>query len=241
MAMNKAARMAMEMLRKSEPSAPMSMKNAQRVEKAIRENPKLYRKLSPSQVLDMLNSTTKVIGRRIGRKKGFDADNVPTRKEETKKITKKKFGGIMKGIKAIKDTFNKKDSKGNTTSILGKPSVNQQKTKKAIKQTRTTKREKAKSLAKGIIGTTAAYEGVKALTGKKSQVQSDPMTKPKKRPVSIPTKTPTPRPKKKMYMKEKSGKDSNVEFGIGKTKKKLFSGGKVGGMKSGSATPNRLY
>ena len=143
----------------------------------------------------------------------------------------------MKGIKAIKNTFNKKDSKGNTTSILGKPSANQQKTKKAIKQTRTTKREKAKSLAKGIIGTTAAYEGMKALTGKKSQLQSDPMTKPKKRPVSMPTKTPTPRPKKK---------SSGVTFGFevipkgGKTKK-FSGGGKVGGMKSGSATPNKLY
>mgnify|MGYP001284360008 CR=1 FL=1 len=64
MAMNKAARMAMEMLRKSEPSAPMSMKNAQRVEKAIRENPKLYRKLSPHQVLDMLDMP-KITGKRI--------------------------------------------------------------------------------------------------------------------------------------------------------------------------------
>ena len=237
MAMNKVARMAMEMLRKSEPSAPMSMKNAQRVEKAIRENPKLYRKLSPSQVLDMLNSTTKVIGRRIGRKKGFDADNVPTRKEETKKITKKKFGGIMKGIKAIKDTFNKKDSKGNTTSILGKTSANQQKTKKAIKQTRTTKREKAKSLAKGIIGTTGAYEGMKALKGDKSKAPATPTNKKPKAKKAMPTKTPTPKPKKK---------SSGVTFGFevipkgGKTKK-FSGGGKVGGMKSGSATPNRLY
>ena len=33
----------------------------------------------------------------------------------------------------------------------------------------------------------------------------------KKRP-SIPTEKPTPRPKKKMFMKERSGKDSDVEF-----------------------------
>ena len=44
-----------------------------------------------------------------------------------------------------KKKVNKKDSKGNTISILGKPSANQTKTKKATKEQRTTKREKAKS------------------------------------------------------------------------------------------------
>ena len=54
---------------------------------------------------------------------------------------------------------------------------------------------------------------------------------------AMPTKTPTPKPKKK---------SSGVTFGFevipkgGKTKK-FSGGGKVGGMKSGSATPNRLY
>jgi len=61
---------------------------------------------------------------------------------------------------------------------------------------------------------------------------------------------PTPKPKNKMYMKEMSGMsgksaknapDSNVEFVVGKAKKKLFGGGKVGGMKAGPAKPNRLY
>ena len=240
MTLTKAGRMAKMLYEKSLPSKPIKLNDAQRVERAIRNNPKLYKGLSPSQVLDMLNSS-KVIGKPIKGKKKKPMNTLPKPGVAPKKTTNKKFGGLMKGIKAIKDTFNKKDSKGNTTSILGKPSANQQKTKKAIKQTRTTKREKAKSLAKGIAGTTVAYEGMKALEGKKSQVQSDPMTKPKKKPVFIPTKTPTPRPKKKMYMKEKSGKDSNVEFQTGKTKKKLFTGGKVGGMKSGSATPNRLY
>ena len=53
----------------------------------------------------------------------------------------------------------------------------------------------------------------------------------------MPTKTPTPKPKKK---------SSGVTFGFevipkgGKTKK-FSGGGKVGGMKSGSATPNKLY
>ena len=237
MGLNKAARMAMEAMRKSMPSKPMNRKDAQRVEKAIRENPKLYRKLSPSQVLDMLNSTTKVIGRRIGRKKGFDADNVPTRKEETKKITKKKFGGIMKGIKAIKNTFNKKDSKGNTTSILGKPSANQQKTKKAIKQTRTTRREKAKSAIKGGATVGGAIYAANTIGDKSKAKAPEINKKPKATKKTMPTKTPTPRPKKK---------SSGVTFGFevipkgGKTKK-FSGGGKVGGMKSGSATPNRLY
>ena len=215
MGLTKAARMAMEAMRKSMPSKPMNRKDAQRVEKAIRENPKLYRKLSPHQVLDMLDMP-KITGKRI---------------------VNKKFGGLMKGIKAIKDTFNKKDSKGNTTSILGKPSANQTKTKKAIKQTRTTKREKAKSLAKGIIGTTGAYEGMKALKGDKSKAPATPTNKKPKAKKAMPTKTPTPKPKKK---------SSGVTFGFevipkgGKTKK-FSGGGKVGGMKSGSATPNRLY
>jgi len=70
--------------------------------------------------------------------------------------------------------------------------------------------------------------------------KAPPIKKSKTTKKSIPTKTPTPRPKKKMYMKEKSGKDSNVELEIRKTKK-LFGGGKVGGMKVGPSTPNKLY
>lgn len=223
MAMNKVARMAMEAMRKSMPSKPMNRKDAQRVEKAIRENPKLYRKLSPHQVLDMLDMP-KITG---------------------KKIVNKNFGGLMrgigKGVKAIKDKVNKKDSKGNTISIFGKPSANQQKTKKAIKQTRTTRVEKLKSLGKGSAITGGAIYGANTIGDKSKAKAPEINKKPKATKKAIPTKTPTPRPKKKMYMKEKSGKDSNVEFGIGKTKKKLFGGGKVGGMKSGSATPNRLY
>jgi hypothetical protein len=225
MVMTKAMRMAMEKIRKSMPSKPMNKNDAARVEAAIRKDPKLYRGLSPHEVLDMLppkGMTGKVIGMPI--KKG--------------KTTKKFVGGALKTIKkvgdAVKKKINKKDSKGNTTSILGKPSANQIKTKKATKKQRTTRREKAKSLAKGVLGTVAAYEGVKGLQGKKSQI-------PTKKPKLIVLK-PKPRPKKnKMYMKEKyTGKDSNVEFAVGKAKKKLFVGGKVG-MKSGPATHNRLY
>jgi hypothetical protein len=160
------------------------------------------------------------------------------------KTTKKSFGGILKAGKKVVDTvkkkINKKDSKGNTISILGKPSANQTKTKKATKEQRTTRREKAKSLGKGLIIGGGTVAGIQGLKGKKSQIQSDPISKPTKKP-KLNVMKPKPRPKKKMYMKETyTGKDSNVEFGTGKAKKKLFVGGKVG-MKSGPATHNRLY
>ena len=226
MVMTKAMRMAMEKMRKSMPSKSMNKNDAARVEAAIKKDPKLYKGLSPFEVLEMLppkGMTGKVIGMPI---KG--------------KTTKKSFGGILKGgkkiVDAVKKKINKKDSKGNTISILGKPSGNQTKIKKAQKQQRTTRREKAKSLGKGVLGTVAAYEGVKALKGKKSQLQSDPISTPKKKPVSKSIAMPKPKPKKK---------SSGVTFGFevipkgGKTKK-FSSGGKVG-MKSGPAMPNRLY
>jgi hypothetical protein len=229
MAMTKAAKMAMELMRKSMPSKSMNKNDAARVEAAIRKNPKLYKGLSPSEVLDMLppkGMTGKVIGMPI---KG--------------KTTKKSFGGILKAGKKVVDTvkkkINKKDSKGNTISILGKPSANQTKTKKATKEQRTTRREKAKSLGKGLIIGGGTVAGIQGLKGKKSQIQSDPISKPTKKP-KLNVMKPKPRPKKKMYMKERSGKDSNVEFGVTKAKKKLFGGGKVG-MKSGPATHNKLY
>jgi len=70
---------------------------------------------------------------------------------------------------------------------------------------------------------------------KKSEAK--PVTKKKSKTVKLtPDQMPKAKPKKKMYMKEKyTGKDSNVEF------KSLSSGGKVGKMKSGPATHNRLY
>jgi len=84
---------------------------------------------------------------------------------------------------------------------------------------------------------------------KKSEAK--PVTKKKSKTVKLtPDQMPKAKPKKKMYMKEMSGMsgksaknapDSNVEFAVGKAKKKLFGGGKVGGMKAGPATPNRLY
>ena len=255
MGMTKAARMAMEMMRKSMPSKSMSQANAQRVEAAIRKNPKLYKGLSPSEVLKMLppkGMTGKVVGTPItkGKRKKKathelvyeDDKNYPTMK---KIVTKKFVGGALKTIKkvgdAVKKKINKKDSKGNTVSILGKPSPNQIKTKKATKQQRTTRREKAKSFGKGVTTTTGIGLAIEGLKGKKSQTQSDPTPKTVKPFTPKSTAMPKPRPKKKMYMKERSGKDSNVEFAVGKAKKKLFGGGKVGGMKAGPATPNRLY
>ncbi len=228
MSMTRALRMAAEKMRKSMPSKPMNKNDAARVESAITKNPKMYKGLTPSQVLEMLppkGRTGEVIGMPI---KG--------------KTTKKSFGGILKGGKKILDKFiNKKDSKGNTVSILGKPSAKQQQTKKATKAQRTTRREKVKSFGKGATTTGGVALAIESLRGKKSQTQSNPMPTPKKKPVSKPTAMPKPRPaKKKMYMKERSGKDSNVEFGVAKAKKKLFGGGKVG-MKSGPAMPNRLY
>jgi len=50
----------------------------------------------------------------------------------------------------------------------------------------------------------------------------------KKKKPNVPTEKPTPRPKKKMFMKERSGKDSKVEFGTGKAKTKLSTGGATG-------------
>jgi len=230
MAMTKLMRMAAERMKKSMPSKPMNKNDAARVESAIIKNPKMYKGLTPSQVLEMLppkGRTGEVIGMPI---KG--------------KTTKKFVGGALKTIKKVGDVIkkkvNKKDSKGNTISILGKPSANQDKIKKAQKAQRTTRREKVKSFGKGAGTVTAIAVGAEALKGKKSQTQSDPMPTPKKKRVPKPTAMPKPRPKKKMYMKERSGKDSNVEFGVAKAKKKLFGGGKVG-MKSGPAIPNRLY
>ena len=230
MAMTKLMRMAAERMKKSMPSKPMNKNDAARVESAIMKNPKMYKGLTPSQVLEMLppkGRTGEVIGMPI---KG--------------KTTKKFVGGALKTIKKVGDVIkkkvNKKDSKGNTISILGKPSANQDKIKKAQKAQRTTRREKVKSFGKGAGTVTAIAVGAEALKGKKSQTQSDPMPTPKKKRVPKPTAMPKPRPKKKMYMKERSGKDSNVEFGVAKAKKKLFGGGKVG-MKSGPAIPNRLY
>tara|TARA_R110000851_G_scaffold27827_11_gene78074 strand:- start:1778 stop:2473 length:696 start_codon:yes stop_codon:yes gene_type:complete len=231
MGITKAARMAMAQMRKSVPSKPMNKNDAARVESAIRNNPKMYQGLAPSQVLEMLppkGRTGEVIG-------------MPIRGKTTKKF----FGGALKGgkkiIDLVKKKINKKDSKGNTVSILGKPSANQTKIKKAQKQQRTTRREKLKSFGKGLGTATAIALGAEGLKGKNYQTQADP--KPKKKAVYKPTSIPIPksRPKNpKMYMKERSGKDSNVEFGVGKAKKKLFSGGKVG-MKSGPAPSNRLY
>ena len=96
-----------------------------------------------------------------------------------------------------------------------------------------------KGMAKtGVIAGTAGLATGLALnnTGPKT-AKAPPIKKSKTTKKSIPTKTPTPRPKKK---------NSGVTFEYevipkgGKTKK-LFGGGKIGGMKVGPSTPNKLY
>ncbi len=98
-------------------------------------------------------------------------------------------------------------------------------------------------IAKTIIGTgvPAFAAGMYvASDGKKpapNKSVAKPVSKKKTKIVKLTSEQmPKAKPKKKMYMKEKyTGKDSNVEF------KSLSSGGKVGGMKVGPSTPNRLY
>lgn len=98
-------------------------------------------------------------------------------------------------------------------------------------------------IAKTIVGTggPAFAAGMYvASDGKKpapKKSEAKPVTKKKAKTVNLTSdQMPKPKPQKKMYMKEKyTGKDSNVEF------KSLSVGGKVGSMKSGPATHNRLY
>ena len=95
-------------------------------------------------------------------------------------------------------------------------------------------------LGTGTFGTGLAAGMYVNSDGKKpapKKSEAKPVTKKKAKTVKLtPDQMPKAKPKKKMYMKEKyTGKDSNVEF------KSLSGGGKVGGMKVGPATPNRLY
>jgi hypothetical protein len=134
MAMTKAMRMALEQMRKSMPSKAMNKNDAARVESAIRNNPKMYKGLTPSQVLEMLppkGRTGEVIGMPI---KG--------------KTTKKSVGGILKIKKLLdegsgsgiinlgKDILGKftksgkgvKDKKGQTKTITRRESIQNKKT-----------------------------------------------------------------------------------------------------------------
>ncbi len=318
MAMTKAARMAMEMMRKSMPTKSMSQANAQRVEAAIRKNPKLYKGLAPSKVLEMLppkGMTGKVVGTPItkGKRKKKathelvyeDDKNYPTMKKinrkpthelvyeddknypTMKKIVTKKFvgGALRKGIKIGKDVLGKfttsgkgvKDKTGQTKTIVrrdsiqdevtGKIKTNQGKGKNVgITQAQDKKTGKIKTIKKSRQNTidnkvrnTKALAGAKNIgktsilvggLGISSKVDNEGVAKTVKPFTPKSVAMPTPKPKNKMYMKEMSGMsgksaknapDSNVEFVVGKAKKKLFGGGKVGGMKAGPATPNRLY
>tara|TARA_Y100000401_G_scaffold51813_1_gene40600 strand:- start:2443 stop:3288 length:846 start_codon:yes stop_codon:yes gene_type:complete len=281
MVMTRAMKMVADRMMKSMPSKAMNKNDAARVEAAIRKNPKLYRGLSPHEVLDMLppkGMTGKVIGMPI---KG--------------KTTKKSFGGILKkGSEIGKDILGKfttsgkgvKNKKGQTKTITRRDSIQNKKTgqiktnqgkgkKVGITQAQDKKTGKLKTIKKSKqnaidknVRNTKALAGAKnigktmVLAGgigvsskiKNPSIANLPKTKTTttktKKTTTKPTAMPKPRPKKKMYMKEGSGlpyadkkprKDSNVEFVVGKAKKKLFGGGKVGGMKVGPATHNRLY
>ncbi len=124
--MTKAMRMALEQMRKSMPSKAMNKNDAARVESAIRNNPKMYKGLTPSQVLEMLppkGRTGEVIGMPI---KG--------------KTTKKFIGGslVKKGVEIGKDILGKftksgkgvKDKKGQTKTIKRRQSIQNLKTGK---------------------------------------------------------------------------------------------------------------
>ena len=273
MAMTKAMRMALEQMRKSMPSKAMNKNDAARVESAIRNNPKMYKGLTPSQVLEMLppkGRTGEVIG-------------MPIKGKTTKKFV---GGALKKGAKIAKDVLGKfttsgkgvKNKKGQTKTIArrdsiqdkvtGKIKTNQGKGKNVgITQAQDKKTGKIKTIKKSRQSTIDnKVRNTKALAGSKnigktmvlagglgvsSKVGNQSVANtPRKKPVPKLTAMPTSRPKKKKtYMQEGSGlpyadkkqrKDSNVEFVVGKAKKKLFGGGKVG-MKSGPAMPNRLY
>jgi len=272
MAMTKAARMAMEMMRKSMPTKSMSQANAQRVEAAIRKNPKLYKGLSPSEVLKMLPPKG-MKGQVIG---------MPIKGKTTKKFA---GGALKKGAEIAKDILGKfttsgkgvKNKTGQTKTIARRDSIQDKKTGKiktnqgkgknvGITQAQDKKTGKIKTIKKSRQSTidnkvrnTKALAGAKNIgkasvllggLGISSKVDNKGVADVNKKSKTKPIAMPKPRPKKKMYMKEMSGMsgksaknapDSNVEFAVGKAKKKLFGGGKVGGMKAGPATPNRLY
>lgn len=96
--------------------------------------------------------------------------------------------------------------------------------------------ESRRATKKLVVSTTVGTGGGFAL-GKNSEkdkggsttVKSDEKSKKaKKKTPNVPTEKPTPRPKTKQFMKERSGKDSKVEFGTGKAKTKLSTGGATG-------------
>ena len=161
-----------------------------------------------------------------------------------------------------------KNKKGQTKTIVRRDSIQDEKTGKiktnqgkgknvGITQAQDKKTGKIKTIKKSRQNTidnkvrnTKALAGAKNIgktsilvggLGISSKVDNEGVAKTVKPFTPKSVAMPTPKPKNKMYMKERSGKDSNVEFVVGKAKKKLFGGGKVGGMKAGPATPNRLY
>ena len=208
----------------------MNKNDAARVESAIRNNPKMYKGLTPSQVLEMLppkGRTGEVIGMPI---KG--------------KTTKKFVGGslVKKGVEIGKDILGKfttsgkgvKKKKGQTKTITRRESIQNKKTgqiktnqgkgkKVGITQAQDKKTGKIKTIKKSKqdaidknVRDTKALAGAKNIgktmvlaggLGVSSKVGNQGVANtPRKKPVPKPTAMPKPRPKKKKtYMQEGSG------------------------------------
>ena len=134
---------------------------------------------------------------------------------------------LSKLKKAFKEYYGKDDAGLSKDQLKTKLASAAQ---KSVKQKNRAVRDKA------IIGTLGLTEILRQsvsktddATLKASDVRKKPASQTiKKKTPSIPTKKPTPRPKKKMFMKERSGKDSDVEFSTGKAKTKLSTGGATG-------------
>ena len=174
----------------------------------------------------------------------------------------KNKSGQTKTITRRKSIQNKKTGQIKTNQGKGKNVGITQAQDKKTGKIKTIKKSKQDAVDKNVrntkalagaknIGKTMALVGglgVSTKVGNKG-VAKTPSKKATKIVNLSPNQKPKPRPKKKMYMIEGSGlpyadkkpiKYSNVEFAVGKAKKKLFGGGKVG-MKSGPAIHNRLY
>ena len=180
----------------------------------------------------LIQTTAKQLPKFLTRFKGAKQIKNPTsaQVDKARKIT----GNLENFSKADKRILKKADTARPTIiqSLTGTGRTGAQETiKKGLRGTGESRRSFAKGAgaATGVIATVGAggkliYDA--ATKGGSTTAKSD--VKSKKKKSSIPTEKPTPRPKKKMFMKERSGKDSDVEFGTGKAKTKLSTGGATG-------------
>ena len=183
----------------------------------------------------LIQTTAKQLPKFLTRFKGAKQIKNPTsaQVDKARKITE----NLENFSKADKSILKKADTARPTIiqSLTGTGRTGAQETiKKGLRGTG----ESRRSFKKGV-GVGAGAAGVIATVGVGGKLIYDAVTKggsttsksdvkSKKKTPSIPTEKPTPRPKKKMFMKERSGKDSDVEFGTGKAKTKLSTGGATG-------------